>query len=53
MIKSLRVGLAKVKGIITSAYLGLVFNKEIDSFFMYYLLYSFDILKVFIHKVEA
>jgi len=45
--KSLRVGLAKVKGIITSAYLGLVFNKEIDSFFMYYLLYSFDILKVF------
>lgn len=45
--KSLRVGLVKVKGIITSAYLGLVFHREIQSSFMYYILHSYDVLKVF------
>jgi type I restriction enzyme S subunit len=45
--KSLRVGYVNEQGIITSAYLGLVFNKHINSKFIYYLLYSFDIKKVF------
>ena len=45
--KSVRVGLVKVRGIITSAYLGLVFNRKIHSAFMYYLLHSYDVLKVF------
>ena len=45
--KSLRVGYADHDGIITSAYLGLIFNKNIDSKFLFYLLYSYDIKKVF------
>lgn len=45
--KSLRVGYVNEKGIITSAYLGLVFNKQINSKYIYYLFYSFDIKKVF------
>ncbi len=44
---SLRVGLVNEKGIITSAYLGLKFNKEVYSIFIYYLLYAYDIKKVF------
>ncbi len=45
--KSLRVGLAKEKGIITSAYLGLLPNSKILPEYLYYLLHSYDILKVF------
>lgn len=45
--KSLRVGYAKEKGIITSAYLALVFDKKINSKFCFYLLYCYDINKIF------
>ncbi len=45
--KSLRVGLVHEKGIITSAYLGLIFHKSIYSSFVFYLLHSYDIKKVF------
>ncbi|MDQ7046561.1 MAG: restriction endonuclease subunit S [Sulfurovum sp.] len=45
--KSLRVGLVEEKGIITSAYIGIIINHFLDSKFIYYLLYSYDILKVF------
>jgi type I restriction enzyme S subunit len=45
--KSLRVGLAIEKGIITSAYLCLEFSKKINPSFAYYLLFVYDISKVF------
>jgi len=45
--RSLRVGLASERGIITSAYLGLVFNRSINSNFAYYLLHLYDLAKVF------
>jgi type I restriction enzyme S subunit len=45
--KSLRVGLVEEKGIITSAYLGLKLNSQVNSKFIFYLLYSYDINKVF------
>jgi type I restriction enzyme, S subunit len=45
--RSLRVGLASERGIITSAYLGLVFNRSINSSFAYYLLHVYDLAKVF------
>ncbi|MCA0349079.1 MAG: restriction endonuclease subunit S [Bacteroidetes bacterium] len=45
--KSLRVGLVEEKGIITSAYLGLKLNSNVNSKFIFYLLYSYDINKVF------
>lgn len=44
---SLRVGLVEDKGIITSAYLCLNIHRELSSKFAYYLLHSYDILKVF------
>jgi type I restriction enzyme, S subunit len=44
---SLRVGQVKEKGIITSAYIGLVPNDEIDSGYQYSLLHSYDVKKVF------
>lgn len=44
--RSLRVGLVKEKGIITSAYIGLKL-KQIDQRFCYYLLHSYDLAKVF------
>lgn len=44
---SLRVGLAKLKGIITSAYLKLKAENDIDSAFLYRLLHSYDTTKVF------
>ncbi|MGK3124722.1 restriction endonuclease subunit S [Candidatus Pantoea formicae] len=44
---SLRVGLAKQKGIITSAYLKLKANSDINPGFLYRLLYSYDTTKVF------
>lgn len=45
--RSLRVGLANERGIITSAYLGLVFHRSINSSFAYYLLHLYDLCKVF------
>ncbi len=44
---SLRVGLAKQKGIITSAYLKLKANSDINPNFLYRLLHSYDTTKVF------
>ena len=44
---SLRVGLAKNRGIITSAYLGLKHDEKISSEYLYYLLHSYDLLKVY------
>lgn len=45
--KSLRVGLVHEQGIITSAYLGLRFQRSIDSYFAHYLLHVYDLCKVF------
>ncbi|EIH5004343.1 restriction endonuclease subunit S [Shigella boydii] len=44
---SLRVGLVKERGIITSAYLNIVSESCLISSYLYYLLYSYDITKVF------
>jgi type I restriction enzyme S subunit len=44
---SLRVGLAKERGIITSAYLCLHFSKLVNPTFAYYLLHLYDLSKVF------
>ena len=46
--RSLRVGLVKDdKGIITSAYIGLVFKKDLIPTYFYYLIHYYDIAKVF------
>jgi type I restriction enzyme S subunit len=45
--RSLRVGLAREQGIITSAYLGLCFQRSINSVFAHYLLHVYDLCKVF------
>jgi len=45
--RSLRVGLVREKGIITSAYLCLKFLRNIHPVFAYYLLFMYDIAKVF------
>jgi type I restriction enzyme S subunit len=45
--KSLRVGLVKEKGIITSAYVCLKFTKDYNPKYAYNLLHSYDINKVF------
>lgn len=44
--KSLRVGLVRQKGVISSAYVGLIL-KNFNSTFIYYLLHSYDLQKVF------
>lgn len=44
---SLRVGLARERGIITSAYLCLRFSKLIHPVFAYYVLHTYDLQKVF------
>jgi len=44
---SLRVGLVKEKGIITSAYVGLESSSLLNSTFAYYLLHAYDLVKVF------
>jgi len=44
---SLRVGLARERGIITSAYLCLCFSKLINPVFAYYVLHVYDLSKVF------
>lgn len=45
--KSLRVGLVNEEGIITSAYLGLKQSDKSVSEYTYYLLHSYDLMKVF------
>ncbi len=45
--KSLRVGLARERGIITSAYIGINFGEYIYPPYLYYLLYMYDLSKVF------
>lgn len=45
--RSLRVGLAKQRGIITSAYLCLEPQNDLHSEYLYYLLHSLDVQKVF------
>lgn len=45
--RSLRTGLSTQRGIITSAYITLRPNVELDSRFMHYLYHSYDICKVF------
>lgn len=45
--RSLRTGLVKERGIITSAYLDLKPFKNINSKYYHYLLHSYDIMKVF------
>ncbi|ENO8810608.1 TPA: restriction endonuclease subunit S [Photobacterium damselae] len=45
--RSLRVGLAQERGIITSAYLKLATKNELDAKFAYRLLHSYDTTKVF------
>lgn len=44
---SLRVGLVKEKGIITSAYLGLICKKTLNNVFFNYLMKSYDEIKLF------
>lgn len=44
---SLRVGLSKYRGIITSAYLGLKHNDNASSEYLYYLMHSYDLMKVY------
>jgi type I restriction enzyme S subunit len=44
--KSLRVGLSKISGIITSAYLNVRAKIEIDEDFAFYLLHSYDLSKI-------
>jgi type I restriction enzyme S subunit len=45
--RSLRVGLAKEGGIITSAYLSLRGKSDVDPSYLYQLLHSYDTTKVF------
>ena len=45
--RSLRTGLCKENGIITSAYVTLRANKELNSAYFHYLFHSYDICKVF------
>ena len=45
--RSLRTGLVKERGIITSAYIDLVPYKDVNSHYYHYLLHSYDIMKVF------
>lgn len=45
--RSLRTGLVKERGIITSAYIDLFPIKKVDSRYFHFLLHSYDIMKVF------
>ena len=45
--RSLRTGLVKEHGIITSAYIDLCPIKHVDSRYFHYLLYAYDVMKVF------
>lgn len=45
--RSLRTGLVKEHGIITSAYIDLYPIKQVDSRYFYFLLHAYDVMKVF------
>lgn len=45
--RSLRTGIVKERGIITSAYISLKAIKEVNATYFHYLLYTYDIMKVF------
>lgn len=45
--RSLRTGLVKEHGIITSAYIGLCPIKKVDSRYFHFLLHAYDVIKVF------
>ena len=45
--RSLRTGLVKEHGIITSAYIDLMSIRHVDTRYFHYLLHSYDIMKVF------
>ena len=45
--RSLRTGLAKEHGIITSAYIALMAIKPVNTAYFHYLLHAFDVMKVF------
>jgi type I restriction enzyme S subunit len=45
--RSLRVGICKENGIITSAYICLKKSDDVNSDYLFYLLYSYDLYKVF------
>ena len=45
--RSLRTGLAKEHGIITSAYIDLMPIKDVNSEYFHYLLHTYDVMKVF------
>lgn len=45
--RSLRTGLVKERGIITSAYIALMPIKQVNTAYYHYLLHAFDIMKVF------
>lgn len=45
--RSLRTGLVKEHGIITSAYIDLCPIKQVDSRYFYFLLHAYDVMKVF------
>lgn len=45
--RSLRTGLVMERGIVTSAYLNLKPNSNVNSKYFHYLLHSFDVMKVF------
>ena len=45
--KSLRTGLVKERGIITSAYINLVPKEGANSYYYHYLLHAYDLMKVF------
>ncbi len=45
--RSLRTGIVKERGIITSAYISLKATKEINAVYFHYLLHAYDITKVF------
>ena len=45
--RSLRTGLVKEHGIITSAYIDLCPLKQVDSRYFHFLLYAYDVMKVF------
>lgn len=48
--RSLRTGLVKEHGIITSAYIDLCPIKEVDSRYFHFLLHAYDVMKVFYNR---
>ena len=50
--RSLRTGLVKEHGIITSAYIDLCPIKHVDSRYFHYLLHAYDVMKVFLSLIH-